>query len=82
MSRTMSLSLEWRETIEIEYYDKTRKIIQHHRELSRSGSETEQGCSSASGRTEEKYNERKEVNMSIIIIIIVCWYLAGLLLKK
>lgn len=29
-------------------YDETRKAIQHHRELSRSGSEAMQGCSSAS----------------------------------
>ena len=30
-------------------YDKTWKTIKHHRELSWSGSEAEQGCSSASG---------------------------------
>ena len=30
---------------------KLENALQHHRELSRSGSEAEQGCSSASGET-------------------------------
>ena len=40
---------------------KLEKAIQHHRELSRSGSEVEQGRSSASGGTGGGYHQGRDI---------------------